>query len=245
MSKNLEIGIVGLPNVGKSTLFNILTDGNALAANYPFATIEPNSGTVAVPDDRLQVLADLYKTNKIIPATVTFTDIAGLVAGASKGEGLGNQFLGHIRATALIVHVVRAFSDSNIQHVDEDHNPEKDIEVINTELMLADLQSIDKRLSKLEKEARSDPKVRIVVEQIKKVREYLDQGIMPNSLPSEDFSDLVDLQLLSLKPQIFVFNIDENDLSDGSKKQELSNIVPNYPSVFISAKHLAQLSDRS
>ena len=236
MSKNLEIGIVGLPNVGKSTLFNILTDGNALAANYPFATIEPKSGTVAVPDDRLQVLADLYKTNKIIPATVTFTDIAGLVAGASKGEGLGNQFLGHIRATALIVHVVRAFSDSNIQHVDEDHNPEKDIEVINTELMLADLQSIDKRLSKLEKEARSDPKVRIVVEQIKKVREYLDQGIMPNSLPNEDFSDLVDLQLLSLKPQIFVFNIDENDLSDGSKKQELSNIVPNYPSVFISAK---------
>jgi len=236
MSKNLEIGIVGLPNVGKSTLFNILTDGNALAANYPFATIEPNSGTVAVPDERLQVLANLYKTNKIIPATVTFTDIAGLVAGASKGEGLGNQFLGHIRATALIVHVVRAFNDTNIQHVDEDHNPNKDIEVINTELMLADLQSIDKRLSKLEKEARSDPKVRLIVEQIKKVREYLDQGVMPNSIPNEDFSDLADLQLLSLKPQIFVFNIDENDLDNDSKKQELTKLVPNYPSVFISAK---------
>jgi len=236
MSKSLEIGIVGLPNVGKSTLFNILTDGNALAANYPFATIEPNSGTVAVPDERLQKLADLYKTNKIIPASITFTDIAGLVAGASKGEGLGNQFLGHIRSTALIVHVVRAFSDPNVLHVDSEPNPKKDIETINTELILADLQSIEKKLSKLEKEARTDPKLKAKLEQTKKAQEYLDKEIMLCTLESEDFIEIDDLNLITLKPQIFVFNIDEDDLDNDSKKDELKKLVPSYGVVFISAK---------
>ncbi len=236
MSKSLEIGIVGLPNVGKSTLFNILTDGNALAANYPFATIEPNSGTVAVPDERLQKLADLYKTNKIIPASITFTDIAGLVAGASKGEGLGNQFLAHIRSTALIVHVVRAFSDPNVLHVDSEPNPNKDIETINTELMLADLQSIEKRLSKLEKEARADPKLKAKLEQTKKAQEYLDKEIMLCTLESEDFTEIDDLNLITLKPQIFVFNIDEDDLDNDSKKDELKKLVPSYEVLFISAK---------
>ena len=236
MSKSLEIGIVGLPNVGKSTLFNILTDGNALAANYPFATIEPNSGTVAVPDGRLQKLADLYKTNKIIPASITFTDIAGLVAGASKGEGLGNQFLGHIRSTALIVHVVRAFSDPNVLHVDAEPNPKKDIGIINTELILADLQSIEKRLPKLEKEARADPKLKAKLEQTKKARDFLNQEIMLNSLKDEDFDELDDLNLLSLKPQIFVLNIDDTDLNNDSKQTELKKLVPGYEVVFISAK---------
>ena len=236
MSKSLEIGIVGLPNVGKSTLFNILTDGNALAANYPFATIEPNSGTVAVPDERLGKLADLYKTNKIIPATVTFTDIAGLVAGASKGEGLGNQFLGHIRSTALIVHVVRAFSDSNVIHVDSEPNPKKDIETINTELMLADIQSLEKKIPKLEKEARADPKLKSLLEQAKKAMKYLDQEIMLNTLSDEDFTELSDLNLISMKPQIFVFNIDEDDLSNTDEQDELKTLVNNYATVFISAK---------
>src|SRR5690606_34907837 len=157
-SMSLSIGIVGLPNVGKSTLFNALTDNNILAANYPFATIEPNTGIVPIPDGRLQKLSAMYNNAPIKPATVNFVDIAGLVAGASQGEGLGNQFLANIRTCNAIAHVVRAFEDTNVQHVDNNHNPESDISVINTELILADIQTLNNRLSKFEKEARANPK---------------------------------------------------------------------------------------
>src|SRR3954469_4871851 len=172
----MEIGIVGLPNVGKSTLFNALTGSSILAANYPFATIEPNTGIVAVPDKRLQKLSQLYNKAPIRPATVTFVDIAGLVAGASKGEGLGNQFLANIRTTNAIAHVVRAFDDPNVQHVDEQHDPKKDIDVINTELVLADLQTVTNRLGKFEKEVRANPKLQPVADTYAKVKALLNSA---------------------------------------------------------------------
>ena len=161
---SLSIGIVGLPNVGKSTLFNALTNNDILAANYPFATIEPNTGIVPVPDTRLNKLAEIYGSQKIIPATVTFVDIAGLVAGASKGEGLGNKFLANIRQCDAIVHIVRAFVNNDIVHVSNEVNPKNDIEVINTELILADIQTIENRLPKLQKEAKAKPAAKKAVE---------------------------------------------------------------------------------
>ena len=233
---SLSIGIVGLPNVGKSTLFNALTNNNILAANYPFATIEPNTGIVSVPDPRLNKLAGIYGSQKIIPATVTFVDIAGLVAGASKGEGLGNKFLANIRQCDAIVHIVRAFVNNDIVHVSNEVNPKNDIEVINTELILADIQTIENRLPKLQKEAKAKPALRKQADYLNKLLEQLQSGNVLSSIKDLDLEAIADLHLLTAKPVIYAFNVDENTLVDDAKKSELAEMVLPAKSIFVCAK---------
>lgn len=233
---SLSIGIVGLPNVGKSTLFNALTNNDILAANYPFATIEPNTGIVPVPDTRLNKLAEIYGSQKIIPATVTFVDIAGLVAGASEGEGLGNKFLANIRQCDAIVHIVRAFVNNDIVHVSNEVNPKNDIEVINTELILADIQTIENRLPKLQKEAKAKPALRKQADYLNKLLEQLQSGNVLSSIKDLDLEAIADLHLLTAKPVIYAFNVDENTLVDNAKKSELAKMVLPAKSIFVCAK---------
>lgn len=234
----MKIGIVGLPNVGKSTLFNALTKNSVLAANYPFATIEPNVGIVAVPDARLSKLAELYDAKKIIPATVTFVDIAGLVRGASEGQGLGNQFLANIREAGVVCQVVRGFSDTNVTHVDGKVSPADDIATINTELILADIQAIDKRLAKIKKDA-SQKTLAAVLE---RARAVLDGGTTLFAA-GFDLESVRELQLLTAKPFIYVFNVDEESLGDAALRDQLTALVAPAQSVMLCAKIEAELSE--
>ncbi|HKJ11087.1 MAG TPA: redox-regulated ATPase YchF, partial [Ornithinimicrobium sp.] len=242
----LTIGIVGLPNVGKSTLFNALTKNQVLAANYPFATIEPNIGVVPLADPRLDRLADLFDSAKVLPATVSFVDIAGIVRGASEGEGLGNKFLANIREADAICQVVRAFSDDDVVHVDGAVSPQSDIETINTELILADLQTLEAAIPRLEKEVKGKKTDRAVLETALAAREVLERGdtlYAAGAAAGVDAEHARTLGLLTTKPFLYVFNLDEDGLTDESLHASLAKLVAPAEAIYLDAKLEAELAE--
>ena len=219
----MKLGIVGLPNVGKSTLFNSLTKAGAESANYPFCTIDPNIGIVAVPDERLKLLGDMYQSKKVTPAVIEFVDIAGLVKGASKGEGLGNQFLSNIREVDAIVHVVRCFEDTNVIHVDGSIDPLRDIETINLELIFSDLEVLERRLSKVSKAARMDKTCAKELALLERIKEHLESGKPAKTMEADDEDEralLREYNLLTYKPVIYAANVAEEDLADDGASNE-------------------------
>ena len=236
----LTIGIVGLPNAGKSTLFNALTKNDVLAANYPFATIEPNVGVVGVPDPRIAVLGEMFESAKQIPATVQFVDIAGIVRGASEGEGLGNKFLSHIREAAAICQVTRVFRDDDVTHVDGKVSPADDISTIQTELILADLQTVENAIPRLEKEARLKKEAAAQLEAVRAAKEALEAGTPILATPI-DRSLLRELMLMTAKPYLYVFNCDADELADEDLKKRMRELVAPAEAIFLDAKFEAEL----